>query len=123
MNNIQAKFYLPKLSDSELANLLDDCRHFDANCPTFSRWLTRELRSRQAARGMGIEDEPLQVPFYDWSNAELAETLVSLDALSKTADRYRSGELFDELQTVLVAIVASRLNRTSNPVGSVNYAG
>ena len=118
MNNIQAKFYMPKADSSVLRAAIAIFRHAAIDAPTLSRWLVREFQSRLAVRDRGVEEEPLLIPFCDWSNAELAESLVVLDAMTKTAPQYRLGELCDELQTVLIAVVARRLKKSTVTVGA-----
>lgn len=127
---IVIRFYPGKLSDHEVANLADLAEMFADTAPTFATWLGNWCDSEAARRIDGDEgsnapdafdnfghghvreaDFP-RFPTRELTNADVAEALTVLTAMSYGLEDLAAGEFIDRLTNAIVAVAANRLKQS-----------
>lgn len=111
---IVTKFYLPKLSDGDLAEAVHCVRAGYDRGPKFSAWLMDALMDEQTRRLASRDGEPretelLELPANDWTARDLVAGLLHVTALSYATRNEAVGQFIDRLVYTFTAAVTARL--------------
>lgn len=111
--SIAVKFSSVLVPTEELPRLHDAAAALGFGCPKLGAWLT-EFAQAEEARRMDSLFNP-QAACYPglnpagWSNADVAEALVSCEAMTRTCEDAMFGSLFDALLRTFCIIASARL--------------
>ncbi len=111
---IVTKFYLPNLSEPDLADAVEYVRAGYDRGPKFAGWLMDALMDEQTRRLASRDGEPretalLTLPAAEWTARELVQALLAATAMSYGVRNEAVGQLVDTLVRTFTAAVGARL--------------
>lgn len=108
---IRARCYPSRLSDEDLEDLHTLAMHGWERGPRFAAWLVEVFQEEQLRRARRSKVERFGVPF-DWPGSLLAEALLFTSCMNVAIRTATAQTFMDSLHLTVVAVAASRLERT-----------